>query len=106
MRRIHSAAYIVDVPAESILPLAKTAKIHSAALREGIPAESILPFRTARELAQETPQEVDWLARPWVATGAITDKAAESISACENSLIREQFSRLSCTVAIRHTMGG
>jgi len=32
-----------------------------------------IPFHTAREIAQETPEEVDWLAPPWVAAGAITE---------------------------------
>ncbi|MGQ9553596.1 MAG: AAA family ATPase, partial [Anaerolineae bacterium] len=56
-----------------LVAAADCAEILSAALTVDIPAERILPFRTARELAQETPPEVDWLARPWVATGAITE---------------------------------
>lgn len=32
-----------------------------------------LPFRTARELAHETPADVPWRARPWLADGAITE---------------------------------
>jgi hypothetical protein len=32
-----------------------------------------IPFHTAREIAQETPESVDWLAPPWVAASAITE---------------------------------
>jgi len=32
-----------------------------------------IPFHTAREIAQETPEKVAWLAPPWVAAGAITE---------------------------------
>jgi len=32
-----------------------------------------IPFRTAREIAEQTPEDVDWLAPPWVAAGAITE---------------------------------
>jgi hypothetical protein len=34
---------------------------------------SSLKFRTAKEVAQTTPQEVPWKARPWAARGAITE---------------------------------
>jgi hypothetical protein len=34
---------------------------------------SFLNFRTAKEVAQTTPEEVPWVARPWVAKGAITE---------------------------------
>jgi hypothetical protein len=32
-----------------------------------------LPFRTAAEIERETPPEVDWVVRPWVAAGALTE---------------------------------
>ena len=32
-----------------------------------------LPFRTGDEIERETPPEVDWVARPWVAAGASTE---------------------------------
>lgn len=47
--------------------------IHSATYRKGGPAERKLTFRTAREIAAETPEEPDWIARPWVAAGAVTE---------------------------------
>jgi hypothetical protein len=35
--------------------------------------ESKLPFRTALQIAQETPAKVEWVAKPYVALGAITE---------------------------------
>ena len=32
-----------------------------------------LPFRTALQIAQETPEKVEWIAKPYVAKGAITE---------------------------------
>ncbi len=48
-------------------------EIHPAAPRDGVPAERILRFRTAREIAAETPAEVRWKVRSWAAVGAITE---------------------------------
>ncbi len=50
-----------------------TAAIHSAASKKEVPAERKLRFRTAKELASETPAEVEWLVRPWIAAGSITE---------------------------------
>jgi hypothetical protein len=36
-------------------------------------AETKLEFRTAEQIATESPNGVDWIARPWVAKGAITE---------------------------------
>lgn len=36
-------------------------------------AESKLTFMTAVEIANEVPEHVDWIVRPWVAAGAITE---------------------------------
>jgi hypothetical protein len=47
--------------------------IYSSAPREGVANERILEFKTAREIAQETPAITEWIARPWVAKGAITE---------------------------------
>ncbi len=46
---------------------------YSSAYKEGIADERILRFKTAKEVAEETPAEVEWVARPWVAKGAITE---------------------------------
>jgi hypothetical protein len=35
-------------------------------------ATSTLPFITAAELAASTPENIEWVARPWVAAGAVT----------------------------------
>ena len=48
-------------------------EILSAALRSGVAAESKLPFRTAAQIAVETPARIEWVSRPWVAAGAITE---------------------------------
>jgi hypothetical protein len=45
----------------------------SAGLKNVVPAETFLRFKTAREIAAETPDEIDWIAEPWVAKGAITE---------------------------------
>ena len=39
--------------------------------------ESSLIFRTAAQIAQETPSDVDWIAAPWVAAGSITEIAGK-----------------------------
>ena len=48
-------------------------KILSAQRSYPIGQKESLPFQTARELAAEAPAEVDWIARPWVAAGAVTE---------------------------------
>ena len=47
--------------------------IYSSAPRDGVADERILRFKTAKELAEETPAITEWVARPWVAKGAITE---------------------------------
>ena len=37
------------------------------------PAPPKLPFRTARQIADETPDKIDWVSKPYVAFGAITE---------------------------------
>jgi AAA domain len=49
------------------------AENHSAVSRDGVPAEGKIRFRTAREVAAATPAETEWIAYPYVATGAITE---------------------------------
>ena len=46
-------------------------EFHSALYREAVVAESIR-FRTAAEIAKETPSKPDWIAEPWAAAGAVT----------------------------------
>jgi len=48
--------------------------IHSSVPRDGVADErKKLLFKTARQVAEETPAEVDWIARPYLAKGAITE---------------------------------
>jgi hypothetical protein len=47
---------------------------HSSVSRDGVADErKTLLFKTARQVAEETPAEVDWIARPYLAKGAITE---------------------------------
>lgn len=41
--------------------------------RDAVSSARKLVFRTAKEVAEMTPAEVPWVARPWVAVGAITE---------------------------------
>lgn len=45
----------------------------SAAIGIEVPAEKKLPFKTAREIANSTPQEPPWIVKPWVAAGSVTE---------------------------------
>jgi len=47
--------------------------IHSAAPKGEVAAERKITFRTAREVAALTPAKTEWIARPWIAKGAITE---------------------------------
>lgn len=47
--------------------------ILSAASYQTEEAERKLLFRTGKEIADEAPADVPWIARPWVASGAITE---------------------------------
>ena len=48
-------------------------KILSAAPRDEVPAERNIRFKTAKEIATETPSETQWYAKGWVAAAAITE---------------------------------
>lgn len=48
-------------------------RFRSAGLKGGVPAKSKIKFRTAREMAELAPPETEWIAKPWVAKGAITE---------------------------------
>jgi hypothetical protein len=52
-------------------------EIVSAALKNDEKAERKLRFRTAAEIAKETPAEIPWVAPPFVALGAITELAGK-----------------------------
>jgi Bifunctional DNA primase/polymerase, N-terminal/AAA domain/Primase C terminal 1 (PriCT-1) len=47
---------------------------YSSVTRDEVADErKTLLFKTARQVAEETPADVDWIARPWSAKGAITE---------------------------------
>jgi hypothetical protein len=46
---------------------------HSSAPKVEVANERNFAFRTAREIAAATPAHTEWVARPWVAKGAITE---------------------------------
>jgi hypothetical protein len=46
---------------------------HSSANRVEVAEEREFAFRTAREIAAATPAETEWVVRPWIAKGAITE---------------------------------
>jgi hypothetical protein len=48
-------------------------KKDSSVYRDEVAEERNLPFKTARQVAEETPAEVKWIARPWFARGCITE---------------------------------
>jgi NrS-1 polymerase HBD domain/AAA domain len=48
-------------------------RILSATLRDEVAAERIIRFRTAKEVASETPERTEWVAFPYLAKGAITE---------------------------------
>jgi hypothetical protein len=58
---------------ESVRVTVGKGKILSAAPKEEVPAERKFNFKTAREIADATPAETEWIARPWVAKGAATE---------------------------------
>lgn len=58
---------------QALLHALEAAPIYSSEPRDGIASEPILRFKTAKELAEETPAITEWVARPWVAKGAITE---------------------------------
>jgi hypothetical protein len=65
--------------------LAFSVRILSAASRDRVSAESgrvsAFPFRTARDLAVNAPSDVVWIAKPWLAQGAITEVTGKVKSA-------------------------
>ena len=48
-------------------------KKDSSVYRNEVAEERNLPFKTARQVAEETPAKVEWIARPWFAKGCITE---------------------------------
>ena len=63
---------------EELLAIAKNTPLYdpekvSATYRDVVVAETKIRFRTAAEIARRTPQDINWIALPWVARGSITE---------------------------------
>ncbi|MBI4464507.1 MAG: AAA family ATPase, partial [Acidobacteria bacterium] len=69
----NGAADIGTDPTALLSTLEQGQRNLSAALRDGVAAERKLPFRTAAQIAVETPASIECICRPWVAAGAITE---------------------------------
>ena len=50
-------------------------------------AERKIQFRTAADIARQTPEEVDWIAFPWIAKGSITEVAGKIKAAGKSTWI-------------------
>jgi hypothetical protein len=66
--------------------------ILSARSKESVRAERILHFATAAQIAESTSASVDWIARPWVAAGSITELDAK-VKLGKTTFIRNWFER-------------
>lgn len=51
------------------------------------PTKNILKFRTAKEIAQQTPEKPDWIAQPYIASGALTEVVGKIKAAGKTTLI-------------------
>jgi AAA domain len=72
-RAQRNVTWFYEWPEKAFKVGAGRAENHSAVPRDGVPAERKIRFRTAREVAAATPAETQWIAYPYVATGAITE---------------------------------
>lgn len=64
--------------------------IHSALPRDGVRAVKSLRFQTAAEIASATPEQIDWIVRPWVAAGSITEIDAK-VKAGKTTLVMDMI---------------
>jgi hypothetical protein len=70
-------------------------RFHSSVPRDGVADErKTLLFKTARQVAEETPAEVDWIARPWVARGAITEIDGKIKAAGKTTFVSHKVARI------------
>ena len=69
---------------------------------KGVDETNILPFKSARQAAREAPAEVEWLARPYVAKGAITEIDGKIKAAGKTTFISHLCA---CVAAGRPFMG-
>jgi hypothetical protein len=59
----------------------------SAATNDAVPAERNIRFRTAKELAEQAPDQVVWIAKPWIAAGALTELDGKVKSSGKTTLL-------------------
>jgi len=52
-----------------------------------LPALTSLEFLTAKQIAEETPDEIRWVAKPWIAAGAITEVSGKVKSAGKTTFL-------------------
>ncbi len=62
-------------------------EVLSAQYKGEFRAERKLRFRTGVEIASETPAEIDWIARPWIAKGSITELAGKVKAAGKTTFV-------------------
>ena len=76
---------------------------YSSVYRDGVADErKNLLFRTAREVAEETPAKVEWIARPWTARGAITEVDGKIKAAGKTTFLSH---KVACVVDGKPFMG-
>jgi hypothetical protein len=93
----------VQTIAASVSRYAAEEDFYSSAPREGVADErKTLVFKTARQVAEETPEEVDWIARPWLAKGAITEVDGKIKAAGKTTFVSH---KVACIVDGRPFMG-
>jgi Bifunctional DNA primase/polymerase, N-terminal/AAA domain/Primase C terminal 1 (PriCT-1) len=69
--------------------------IHSSVPRDGVANErKTLLFKTARQVAEETPAQVDWIARPYLAKGAITEVDGKIKAAGKTTFVSHQVAAI------------
>jgi hypothetical protein len=64
---------VSKVGVDDFLRACTVADLEALAVAPPTPAATALPFRTARQLAATTADEVAWIVKPWAARGAITE---------------------------------
>ncbi len=51
------------------------------------PSTGVLRFRTAREIAEATPESPEWIVKPWIVAGGVTELSGKIKSAGKTTLI-------------------
>jgi len=72
-RLMNVAQKVAAMAADPAADPAEIREVVSAYLEQGVRAERNLRFETAEEIEDNMPAEVEWVARPWVAAGSITE---------------------------------